>query len=64
MTITEDNMEIKVQSKLLYKTTDLESSCFREKPVAIFTTRVLVTIPKDGSDSNSHWTWEIAEIPV
>ncbi|MDR2540166.1 MAG: hypothetical protein LBC45_06285 [Chlamydiales bacterium] len=61
--ITEDCIEIKAQNKLLYKTTILESSYFRENPIAIFITKVLVTISKDGSDSNGHWTWEVTEVP-
>ena len=62
--ITEDSVEVKAQNNLFYKTTNPESPYFRENPLAIFNTMVLVTIPKDGSASYAHWTWEVADVPV
>ena len=61
---TEDCIEIKAQNSLLYKTTNPESPYFRENPIVVFNTKVLVTIPKDGSASHAHWTWEVAEVSV
>ena len=61
VTIT-DNIEIKAQNSLLYKITDLKSPYLDKSPIAIFDTKVLVTIPKDGSASHAHWTWEVADV--
>lgn len=58
--ITEEGINIQARNHLFYKTTDLESPYFCESPIAIFSTTVLVTISQDGSDSNAHWTWEVA----
>jgi len=35
-----------------------------EKPIAVFDVTICAKIPKDGSNSNGHWTWEVAEAPV
>ena len=48
-------IEIKAQNSLLYKITDLKSPYFDKSPIAIFDTKVLVTIPKDASASHAHW---------
>ncbi|MGL5263600.1 MAG: hypothetical protein ACRDAI_03355 [Candidatus Rhabdochlamydia sp.] len=61
---TKDCIKIEAQNHLCYKTTDFQKSYFRESPVAIFDTRVLLEIPKDGSACKGHWTWEVVEIPV
>ncbi|PWU15195.1 MAG: hypothetical protein C5B45_03120 [Chlamydiae bacterium] len=34
-----------------------------EKPVAVFDVTICIKIPKDGSASEGHWTWRVAEVP-
>lgn len=59
---TKDCVKIEAQNHLWYKTIDSQKPYFREGPVTIFDTRVLLEIPKDGSACRGHWTWK--EIPV
>lgn len=64
VTTTGDAIKIEAKNYLRYRTEDLESPYFRDSPIASFKTMVLITIPKDGSASNAHWTWEIVDVPV